>query len=98
MHDGKNYTVWWNGWNDRDTEDHWVSQDAKQLNQSNIQSWAKNEPNDHGGKEDCAISVKHDTFNQNGVDWVDVPCYKNFPALCEVPMKEVFTLRGTFNF
>ena len=44
-------------------------------------------------RENCAISVLYPP-NSNKVKWYDWKCSDNLPALCEVPRKEDFILRG----
>lgn len=41
-------------------------------------NWKKNEPNDHGGGEDCVIIL------QEGI-WNDISCHTPFLAVCEFP-------------
>ena len=89
-----NLTAWWNGWSDERIEGKWTSLEnsTRQLDDSEINLWAK------GGidgqvRENCAISVLYPA-NSNQVKWYDWKCSDKLPALCEIPRKEVFILRG----
>ena len=92
-----NLTAWWNGWSDERIEGTWTSLEnsTRQIDDSEINLWAK------GGidgqvRENCAISVMQSWLNSDNVRWYDWKCSDNLPALCEVPRKEVFILRGNY--
>ena len=59
------------------------------MDDSEIKLWA-NGGIDGQVRENCAISVLYN----NKVKWYDWKCSDKLPALCEVPRKEVFILRG----
>uniref|UniRef100_A0A668AQ50 C-type lectin domain-containing protein n=1 Tax=Myripristis murdjan TaxID=586833 RepID=A0A668AQ50_9TELE len=64
----------WIGLSDRVREGEWRWVDGSGLN---YRSWAKGEPNDAGGREDCGELVK-------GLDaWNDLPCSDGRPWICE---------------
>uniref|UniRef100_A0A3B4GTK3 C-type lectin domain-containing protein n=1 Tax=Pundamilia nyererei TaxID=303518 RepID=A0A3B4GTK3_9CICH len=70
------YPTAWVGGNDRETvsETMWMWSDGSQFDFPN---WAKGEPNDYKGREDCM------TINNGGQDYVnDAWCNTNTPFVC----------------
>ncbi|XP_026010643.1 lactose-binding lectin l-2-like [Astatotilapia calliptera] len=68
------YSTAWVGGNDRETETMWMWSDGSQFDFPN---WAKGEPNDYKGREDCM------TINNGGQDYVnDAWCNTNTPFVC----------------
>ncbi|CAI5648894.1 unnamed protein product [Oreochromis niloticus] len=68
------YETAWVGGNDRETKCWWMWSDGSQFDFPN---WAKGEPNDAGGREDCMM------INYGGRDYVnDAGCNANKPFVC----------------
>ena len=67
------------------------------MDKETFQPWAKTQPNG-GVWENCGLTIvnKWDPSKCGEIKWYDVTCSRKFPALCEVPEKEVFILRGKY--
>ncbi len=72
---GLQWTTWWLGLSDRETEGEFVWADAEPVT---FAPWSEGEPNDSGGREDCAQVVPW-----NG-RWNDLDCARTLPFVCQV--------------
>ncbi|XP_066276716.1 C-type lectin domain family 4 member M-like [Branchiostoma lanceolatum] len=74
---GKTEGVWF-GLHDRGQEGHWEWIDGTELG-TGYRAWAKGEPNDNDGKQDCAWY-----WGTQNYQWDDSHCYSTNKFICEI--------------
>ncbi|XP_076874415.1 C-type lectin domain family 4 member E-like [Brachyhypopomus gauderio] len=73
------HTEAWIGLSDTNIEGNWKWVDNTPLTS---EYWWKQEPNDYGGNEDCAITG-YKTATDSVLTWADYPCQHHVVGICE---------------
>jgi len=70
----------WIGGNDIENDGTWVWNDGTPWSYEN---WGMNEPNNHGGNEEC-LNIGH-----HGNEWNDAPCSNEFNSICKMESRQI---------
>ena len=75
-----------------------MANSSRQLQESEFHPWSYGEPNGEE-RENCGLTiVTKSPSNLDVIKWYDGKCSWHMPALCEIPTKEVFIIRGKLRF
>ncbi|XP_035686749.1 uncharacterized protein LOC118422970 [Branchiostoma floridae] len=79
----------WVGLTDINREGRWVYEDGQLLKSSGYSNWARGEPNDADGIEDCA------EFTPTRAFWNDAPCNSSKPFTCQIGVTDATSASPT---
>ncbi|KAI8502656.1 carbohydrate binding [Branchiostoma belcheri] len=71
----------WLGFNDQSQEGEWHYVDGTRL--GSFHPWYPNEPNNHGGNEDCGVMFQDDQNNE----WNDQGCSSELKFICQISLQ-----------
>ncbi|KAI8496888.1 hypothetical protein Bbelb_255430 [Branchiostoma belcheri] len=71
----------WLGFNDQSQEGEWYYVDGTRL--GSFQPWYPNEPNNHGGNEDCGVMFQDEENNE----WNDHGCSSELKFICQISLQ-----------